>query len=311
MLRGLAIALLVSNIGIVITGGAVRLTDSGLGCPTWPRCTDESYVPHGELGIHGVVEFGNRLLTFVLAAIALATWLALLRAVPRRRVATRLAFAIGLGIPAQAVVGGLTVLTNLDPWVVNLHLMVSMALIVLGVVLIARVDEADEPARSAVPGAVRALARLTFAATVVVVYVGTIVTGSGPYAGDAAAVRNGLDPDRISQLHADAVFLLVGLTIGLLFALRAVGAPRRSHRAVSVLLAVELSQGVVGFVQYFTGLPVIAVGLHLAGAALVMAAATGVLVAIRHRPPVVPDPATVQATSPELPRVARESESMA
>ena len=142
----LALANLVANIGIVVTGAAVRLTGSGLGCPTWPRCSDASYVTHGELGVHGAIEFGNRLLTFVLAAVAVLCFLAALGAAHRR--AIRLAFVIGLGIPLQAVIGGITVLTDLNPWIVAGHFMLSMAIIMVCVALI---DELRSPDRAAAP----------------------------------------------------------------------------------------------------------------------------------------------------------------
>jgi heme a synthase len=138
-LRPLAWATLVGNIAIVVTGGAVRLTGSGLGCPTWPRCTQQSFVPHGELGIHGAIEFGNRMVTFVLAAIAVATWVAAMRARPRRRSLRVPATVLALGIPGQAVIGGVTVLTDLNPWVVSLHLLLSMVMITLSVVLVHQV----------------------------------------------------------------------------------------------------------------------------------------------------------------------------
>src|SRR5689334_7421776 len=129
LLKQLAVASLVSNIVIVVTGGAVRLTASGLGCPTWPRCTDESFVVHGAMGVHGMIEFGNRMLTFVLAVVAIATWVVAMRYRPRRSSIRRLATILALGVPAQAVLGGFTVLTDLNPWVVALHLLLSLALI--------------------------------------------------------------------------------------------------------------------------------------------------------------------------------------
>jgi heme a synthase len=281
-IRPLAIATLVTNIVIVLTGGVVRLTASGLGCPTWPRCTDESFVPHGELGIHGAIEFGNRMVTFLLAAVAIATFVAAWRL--GRWSVTRLALVLGLGVPAQAVVGGITVLTDLNPWIVAFHLLVSLAMIGVAVVLLRRLREGDGPALLTVPSPTAWLVRATFAVGWVVLYAGTVVTGSGPHAGDVDAPRNGLDPAGLSQLHTDVVFLLLGLTIGALFALHSVGAPARALRAAWALLAVELAQGVVGFVQYFTDLPVVLVGLHLLGAALVSAAMTWLLVGIRDRP---------------------------
>jgi cytochrome c oxidase assembly protein subunit 15 len=278
-LRLTAWATLVANIAIVVTGGVVRLTGSGLGCPTWPRCTEDSFTPHGALTYHSAIEFGNRLITFVLVAVAIATFLAAYRV--GRRGPLRLALLLGLGVPAQAVLGGVTVLVDLNPWVVAGHLLLSMAMISAAVLLLRRVYDEDRPRVPAVPLSLGRLAALTYAAGWAVLYAGTVVTGSGPYAGDADSPRNGLDPRGMSQLHADLVFLFVGLTIGLLLALHAVGARHEARRAAAVLLVVELAQGLVGFVQYFTGLPVVVVGLHLLGSALVAAAMTWALVETR------------------------------
>ena len=289
--RRLAVASLLANVIIVVTGGAVRLTGSGLGCPTWPSCTEAtteepaSFVPHGELGTHGLIEFANRLLTFVLVAVTVVTLAAVWRMRPGRRPLRVLALLLALGIPAQAVLGGMTVLTNLNPWLVALHLMVSMVLISLAVVLVHRIDETDTPPAPTVPPVTAWLVRSTFAVLWVVLYVGTVVTGSGPHAGDADAPRNGLDPAAVSQLHTGLVFLLVGMTLGCVLMLRATGAPHRAVVAAQWLLGLELAQGLVGFVQYATDLPVLLVGLHLLGAALVTAAATWTLLGIRERVP--------------------------
>ena len=137
-LRRLGWATLVGNIGIVLTGGAVRLTGSGLGCPTWPRCTDRSFTPHGALDVHSAIEFGNRTLTFVLTAIAIATFVSAWRS--GRHDLRRLALLLGLSIPAQAVLGGITVLTDLNPWVVAFHLLFSMGIISLAVLYLWRID---------------------------------------------------------------------------------------------------------------------------------------------------------------------------
>jgi cytochrome c oxidase assembly protein subunit 15 len=238
-------------------------------------------VPHQALGIHGAIEFGNRMVTFVLAAVAVATFVTALRL--GRPVVLRLAVVLALGVPAQAVVGGVTVLTDLNPWIVAFHLLVSLAMIGVSVVLLRRLREGDGPAVLNVPGSVAWLARATFVAGWLVLYAGTVVTGSGPHAGDVDAPRNGLDPESLTQLHTDLVFLLLGLTVGSLLALRATGAPARAVTAAGALLAVELAQGAVGFVQYFTGLPVALVGLHLLGAALVSATMTWLLVGVRTR----------------------------
>ncbi|MEH0842286.1 COX15/CtaA family protein [Micromonospora sp. CPCC 205711] len=297
LLRRLAYASIVANVGIVVTGGAVRLTASGLGCPTWPRCTDASYTTTAEMGVHGVIEFGNRLLTFAVGIIALATVLAVLAHRPRRKGLLGLAVAVFLGIPAQAVIGGITVLTNLNPWVVGLHFLASMAVIAAAYALWRRIKDPDGPAVAVVPGPLRTLALLTTVVSVAVLVIGTWVTGSGPHAGDQGAARNGLDPESISQVHADGVFLLIGLSVALVFAFQAVGATRATRAAV-VLVAVELSQGLIGFVQYFTHLPALLVAAHMLGSCLVLLATLAVLWSTRERHPVEPTPAATPTPAP-------------
>jgi cytochrome c oxidase assembly protein subunit 15 len=263
-----ALANVIANGVIVVTGGAVRLTGSGLGCPTWPRCTDDSFVTTPELAGHGAIEFGNRLLTFVLTAVAIATVVAVFRSV--RRDLRPLAVLGLLGIPAQALLGGVTVLTGLNPWTVAAHFLVSMVLVAVATVLWLRSRE---------PGVGRPLLRRPFvllvtgiaAVTAVVLAVGTVVTGSGPHSGDPEAGRTGLDPALVSQVHADVVFLLLGLTAALLVALYATDSPGRVRRAARDLLIVQLAQGVVGYVQYFTDLPIVLVLLHMLGAVLITA----------------------------------------
>ena len=270
----LAVANLVANIGIVLTGGAVRLTGSGLGCPTWPKCDQDSLTTHGELGIHGVIEFGNRLLTFAVGAVAVLCFLAALRA--RHRRATRLSFAVGLYIPVQAVIGGLLVLTDLNPWIAALHFLSSMVIIMI---CIALVDELRSPERGAAPPLPRALAWATLAAGWVVLYLGTVVTGAGPHAGDEDARRNGLDPSTVSHLHAYAVYVLVALTVVLLVvALR--GGHRWLARMTSLVLLVEVLQGVLGWVQYWLDLPVGLVALHMLGACLLAAGLARIALAV-------------------------------
>jgi heme a synthase len=277
-----AVGSLVANILIVVTGGVVRLTGSGLGCPTWPRCTGGSFVPHRAMGVHSAIEFSNRLLTFAVAAVAVATFVLAWRY--RRSAVLRLALLLALGVPAQAVIGGVAVLTDLNPWVVSLHLLVSLAMVGLAVALVRRVGEGDGPPRPLVPVGVVRLTRAVFAVAWAVLYVGTVVTGSGPHAGDAHAPRNGLDPRALSQLHADLVFLLLGLSVAVVLVVHASGAPALARRAATALLLVELAHGLVGFVQYATGLPVVLVAFHLLGAALVSAAVTWLVLSVRERP---------------------------
>ena len=264
----IALANVVANGAIVLTGGVVRLTGSGLGCPTWPRCTDDSFVTTPEMGIHGVVEFGNRLLTFVLSVLAIALVVVVLRSA--RRDLRPLAVAAFLGIPAQGVIGGVTVLTGLNPWTVAAHFLVSMGLVALTTVLWLRSREPGV-GQPLVGRPFRLLVGAVAAAAALVLVMGTVVTGSGPHSGDLEAGRTGLDPELVSHLHADAVFLLVGLTVALLVALHATDSPGRVRRAARDLLVVELVQGVIGYVQYFTDLPVVLVLLHMLGAVLVAA----------------------------------------
>jgi cytochrome c oxidase assembly protein subunit 15 len=283
----LALASVVANVAIVVTGGAVRLTGSGLGCPTWPRCTDGSYVTTPEMGIYGVIEFGNRMVTFVVGLIALAGLVAVLLDRSRRRALLPLAVAVFLGIPAQGIVGGITVLTNLNPWVVGLHFLASMAVLWAAYAFWRRTVEPDGPAAPTVPAPLRILTLVLTVVSAAVLVIGTWVTGSGPHAGNHGAARNGLAPELIAQLHADAVFLLIGLSVAAWFALRTVGATGPA-RAALVLIAVELGQGLIGFVQYFTHLPEILVGAHMLGACLVWLAVLAVHWSTRERLPATP-----------------------
>lgn len=272
-------ASLVANTVIILTGGLVRLTASGLGCPTWPRCTDESFVPHRALGLHGLIEFGNRLLTYVLIAIAIGTVVAVWRWSEGRGL-RRLAVVLAVGIPFQGVIGGITVLTDLNPWIVALHLVLSLFLVAGSTWLLLRVrgDVADD-----VPVLARRLVLATYATLWIVVYLGTVVTGSGPHAGDVDAPRNGLDPRLWSHVHAWGVYGLVALTLATVVVLRRVGTSPLAVRAAMLLLVAELAQGVIGFVQYFTDLPIALVAVHLVGAAVLVSVGTRLVVLTRTR----------------------------
>lgn len=267
-LKGWTVASLVANQAIIVTGAVVRLTGSGLGCPTWPQCSAGAYTPHPELGIHGAIEFGNRLLTFVLVAIALATFVVAVRAV-RRGVADRrllwLSLAAGLGIPLQAVVGGLSVLAQLNPWVVGLHMVLSVSIVVVCVKMVL-------VAWGVAPVAVSRSGRAaTLAVTVlglVVLALGVVTTGSGPNSGDGGATRNGLPLDITAKVHAWAVWALIASTVWAFVALRRTAA----RRAVVLLLVLEVLQGIVGYVQYSTHLPLGIVMTHMLGSALFTAA---------------------------------------
>lgn len=279
-LRRWTVASLVSNMTLIVTGGLVRVTQSGLGCSTWPQCEPGSYLPHPEAGAHAFIEFGNRLLTFVLVAVALGTLLAAWRARdaagnPRRRLRA-LALWAAAGIPAQAIIGGISVLTNLNPWVVGAHLLPSVALIVI---CVAMVHEAAElrPDPGVGQGA-RWVARGVFLLGMVAMVLGAVVTGSGPNSGDGGAARNGLGLEAVARVHALSVWALIAGTLVLLVLARGTVTARR---ATIVVLAVELLQGLVGYAQYFLGLPSALVVAHMAGTALFAAAVSHLLLVTR------------------------------
>ncbi|WP_407342506.1 COX15/CtaA family protein [Pengzhenrongella phosphoraccumulans] len=284
--RPVLVANLVAQIGIVVTGGAVRLTGSGLGCSTWPQCEPGAFTPvlHDATSIHPLIEFGNRTLTGVLVVIAIAV--ALLVFTDRRRSTgfRVLGLAPVIGVFLQALLGGVTVLLQLNPAVVGLHLLLSMALVAASTVLLYRYDETDAPAQALVSGRITAVSRALAVAAAAVLAIGVVVTGSGPHGGDTeVAFRFAVDPVMIARLHAAAVWIFVGLLTALIVLLVRSGAPDRARRAAVVLLVVALSQGLIGYVQYFTGLPEVLVGLHMLGAALLTTATTWTLLTLRRR----------------------------
>ena len=276
--RRLAVASLIGQTLLVVTGGAVRLTSSGLGCPTWPRCTDTSLVNTPEMGIHGFIEFGNRLLTFALAAVAALMLVYLWNLRKERRDLFLLALGLLASIPAQAVIGGITVLTNLNPWVVGLHFLVSMALVVLATLLVnrafGRTGRFRTAALAALPGVMRPVTAAVALFSALAVMLGVVVTGAGPHAGDADAPRNGLDWDLFSHIHAVPAYLVTaGTLVALaLVLLRRITGPIRT--AVLGLLGVTVLQAVIGFTQYYNGIPALLVAAHMLGAAMLMGAAT-------------------------------------
>ncbi|MGX5717825.1 COX15/CtaA family protein [Arthrobacter sp. MAHUQ-56] len=276
--RRLAVASLIGQTLLVVTGGAVRLTASGLGCPTWPRCTSDSLVNTPEMGIHGFIEFGNRLLTFALAAVAALMLVYLWNLRKERKDLFLLALGLLASIPAQAVIGGVTVLTNLNPWVVGLHFLVSMALVVFATLLVnrafGRTGRFVSVQHQALPGLLRPVTAAVALFSAVAVMLGVVVTGAGPHAGDADAPRNDLDWDLFSHIHAVPAYLVTaGTLVALVLVLRRrITGPFRT--AVLALLGVTVLQAVIGFTQYYNGIPALLVAAHMLGAALLMAAST-------------------------------------
>ena len=272
---------LVVEVLIVVTGGLVRLTGSGLGCPTWPQCVPGSYtpVPHQEEGFHRYIEFGNRTLTSVVGIAALLAIVAVWRWADRRRDLLVPAFAVLGGVAFQAVLGGVTVLTGLSPVTVAAHFLVSMVLVTAAALLYFRAQAPTGPHPLAVHPLVERLGWVTCAVAGVVLTLGTVVTGSGPHSGDAdEPARLGFDPRTVSWLHADAVMLFVGLVVATWVAARLTGTSPVPGRAWAAVLAVTVLQGVVGYTQYFTGLPWAVVVVHMLLATLLVVALTRAVV---------------------------------
>jgi cytochrome c oxidase assembly protein subunit 15 len=276
-------ASLVSQILIVVTGGVVRLTGSGLGCPTWPKCTSDSLVTVPEMGIHGVIEFANRLLTFVLAVIALLTFLTILALGKQLRAGLFTpALILGLGIPAQAILGGFTVLTKLNPWLVGAHFVLSGFMIAIAAILVFR---ALPPKHIAVsPGIYRTATPISIVGAIAVV-IGVLVTGAGPHSGDAQSVRNGLDLELWQHLHSYPGYLLLLLAViqlGLLSKRDKVGLERSYQLKVSAwLLVTTIAQAIIGIAQARLGVPAGLVALHMLGASTLCALLTLQWLAIR------------------------------
>jgi len=262
--------LLFLQAGLILTGGAVRLTGSGLGCPTWPECTPGSYTPvpnQAEGALHAWIEFGNRLLTFGLVAISLIVLAHVL--ITKRRDLRLLAAGQLLGILGQGVLGGITVLTDLHPLPVASHLLLSIILVAAAVSLYDRRESPVEKIRQS-DKLISLLSRSHIALSFLVIVLGTLVTGSGPHAGDAQARRFGFDIRTVAILHADAVIALFGLTLALAVALRT---NKVILRKVYIFTLIALAQGAIGYIQYFTGIPEILVAAHLLGATFVWIAA--------------------------------------
>jgi cytochrome c oxidase assembly protein subunit 15 len=282
------VANLVGEMAIVATGGVVRLTGSGLGCSTWPECQPGSFTPvrTPASSFHGLVEFGNRTLTFVVGVLAVAALWAVLTRWPRRRRMQAVALGVLAGIPAQAVLGGITVLTGLNPWTVMGHFLLSMVLVSLSTALVRGAqDEESGPGELVVHPLARTAALGTAAVGAVVLVLGTIVTGSGPHSGDAdRPARTNFDPRFVSWMHADTVMLFCGLVIATLVAVRITATTDEARRSWDVVLVVTLIQGVIGYVQYFTKLPEILVLMHMIGASLLVAALTWGVLSTRRNP---------------------------
>jgi heme a synthase len=295
LVRPILVANLVGEVVIVITGGVVRLTGSGLGCPTWPECVPGSFtpVPYQEEGIHKLIEFGNRTLTGVVGLLALACFLAVFTRMRQRRPLLLVAVGLVAGVLVQAVVGGIAVRMTLSPVVVAFHFLLSMVMVALSTMLLRGSEDGwspdgtavVEPRELLVPRLVSTLAWVTAAVGAVVLVLGTVVTGSGPHSGDAVQpARTGFDPRSVAWLHADVVMLFVGLVVAVLVAVWLTSSSDRAKATWRGVLVVTLLQGAIGYAQYFTGLPEVLVALHMFGACLLVVTLTLGVMNLRANP---------------------------
>ncbi len=299
--RHLAIASLVAVCLIVLSGAAVRLTGSGLGCPDWPTCYQRQITP--QLSLHPLVEFSNRIVTVVLTVLVAAAFLAVLRRRPFRRDLTWLTVGLLAGILAQAGIGALAVYTKLNPYVVVCHFLASMALVADAVVLVHR---AGRDYRSAgqrlVPGAIVLGGRAVLGLLVAVLVAGTFTTGAGPHAGNATgqlvAKRIPIALRDMAELHSSLALLLVGVCVGLAVALHAMAVPEGVRRAARVLCGVLFLQAAIGYTQYFTHLPAALVELHVLGATVLVVGAVQFVLSFSEHPAKEPLAPAVQRSAP-------------
>ena len=299
----LDVVALVGTALIVVTGAAVRLTGSGLGCSNWPECSAGHLTP--ALQFHGLVEFGNRVVTVLLTVAVVAAFVGSVLRVPRRRDLVWLSGGLVLGVVAQAVLGGIVVYTKLNPYVVQWHFVLSMVVLVDAVVLVHRStrDYSSGAGRLVVPRLVLRMYYGLLALLAVVIAAGTAVTGAGPHAGDASgqtiAKRIPIALRDMAELHSSLALLLIGVTVGVVLALHVSdGVPERVRRSGRVLMIVMVAQAAVGYTQYFTHLPALLVEVHIVGAtALVIGSVQTFLLCTYHAPEAVAAPAAAAVSS--------------
>lgn len=276
---------------IIGTGGAVRLTGSGLGCPTWPTCTADSIVNTPEMGIHGVIEFGNRTLTGLVGILALVVVLLVWRMPRPRRDLFALSLIVLGGVVAQAIVGGITVLTGLNPFIVGFHYVASVALVSVCAAFLYRMDRESGPRELAVPRPYAILTHIGTLLLALTIAFGILTTGAGPHSGDADAGRNGFNAELLEHVHAWPSYALFAVTLALVAVAWAKRLPTKTW--ITALLALEVVQIAVGLYQARNGLPELAVGVHMVLAALLGAAMTLAVLSLKR-------PASVAAERPEV-----------
>ncbi|MEU4099988.1 COX15/CtaA family protein [Streptomyces tanashiensis] len=298
-LRRAALSAVVMSVLIIVTGGAVRLTGSGLGCDTWPKCTDDSLIVTPEQGYRGAIEFGNRMLTYVLSAAVGWAIIAARSTKPWRRGLTRLGWAQFWIVMSNAVIGGITVWMGLNPWTVAGHFIAANSLLTVAVITWHRTGEGDTAPRPRVPRPVRKLSWAITIASALLIVLGTTVTGAGKHAGDSSDVpRMPWDWTDAAHIHAIAAWVVCALALAMWLVLRVVDAPDDTRARARDLLIVLLAQGAIGYVQYFTGVPELLVAAHMLGSSLMWIAVLRLALSLRERP--LPTAGIPAQADPEL-----------
>jgi heme a synthase len=287
---------------IVVTGGAVRLSGSGLGCPDWPNCSPGRLTPRHASDINAMVEFVNRVFTGLVSIVVVVCVLGSLLRVPRRRDLVWLSVGLVAGVFAQAVLGGLTVLFELQPQFVMAHFLLSLVLLTNAIVLYRRAGQADAPAQPTVALSVRTMGRALLVAATVVVITGTVVTSTGPHGGDRKAKRFGFSLPEVARVHGTSVVVFLTLVLVTFWLLRRTRAPRAVQQQLLVLLVVLVAQAAIGYIQYFNGIPELLVGFHIAGATAVWAAVVALYLSMFAGPGLVE---TGEPDRPHVPALAR------
>jgi cytochrome c oxidase assembly protein subunit 15 len=257
---------------IIVTGGAVRLSGSGLGCSDWPNCEPGRLTPRAASDVHAMIEFLNRMFTGLVSVAVIVCVLGSLARVPRRRDLVWLSLGLVAGVFAQAVLGGLTVLFELQPPLVMAHFLLSLVLLTNALVLYQRASEPPGRGHSIVDHRVRVLDRLLLAVAAVVVTTGTVVTATGPHGGDRKAKRFAFDLPTVARIHGISVMVFLGLVLATFWLLRRTRGPVSVQRRLGLLLVVLVAQAIIGYVQYLNDIPELLVGFHIAGATLVWSA---------------------------------------
>ncbi len=284
--RRLSLAAALCYGALVVTGGAVRLSGSGLGCADWPNCSAGRLI--AQMSFHPLVEDVNRLISVAVTVLTIAVFLAALRRTPFRRDLTALSGGLVAGLLGQIVLGGLVVLFKLNPYLVALHFLLTLAIVADAIVLYHLAGEAPTPPEPRVDRTLVWLARLVLAVTCLVVTVGTVVTGAGPHAGGRGAKRITIAFESIAQLHSDVALFLIGLTLATVFALHQAQAPRIVQRRARTMLEVMALQGALGYTQYFLHDAAGVIEVHLLGATCVFSAVVAFYLSLYRHPAVVP-----------------------